>query len=37
MDKIYESLDDRVGVFFLVRGKLLLHTCSLAEAEPFVS
>jgi len=27
------TLDDRVGIFFVADGEILLHTCSLAEAK----
>ena len=29
------SLKGKVGLFFLADGKLLLHTCPLADAQPY--
>ena len=30
-----DSLDNQIGLFFIVRVELLLHSCKLAEGEPY--
>ncbi|MDD4346804.1 MAG: hypothetical protein PHZ11_07970 [Desulfitobacteriaceae bacterium] len=34
MNGIPDSLDNQVGLFFIVRSGLLLHSCKLADGEP---
>lgn len=35
MNGMPNLLDNHVGLFFIVRNELLLHSCELAEAEPY--
>lgn len=35
MNVMPDSLDNQVGLFFIVRSELLLHSCKLAEGEPY--
>jgi len=35
MNGMPDSLDNQIGLFFIVRSKLLLHNCKLAEGEPY--
>ena len=35
MTGLPDSLNNQVGLFFIVRGELLLHSCKLEDAEPY--
>lgn len=35
MNGMPDSFDNQVGIFFIVRNELLLHSCELAEGETY--
>lgn len=35
MTGLPDSLNNQVGLFFIVRGEILLHCCKIEEAEPY--